>query len=105
MKLKKEEKDRIHITQQQEKETRVQFLKRITPHENHTLWEINLDTLKIKKAEFNMQQAYRLDWNWQKGKNLSAKRSLVVNKNCVYISSLSKKTAFKKYLLGLDGSK
>jgi len=103
--LKPKQKDKIQIQAEQQEEYKLEFVKRIIPKENHTLYEINVETNSITEAKFNLNQDYRLNWNWKKGDRIASKKSLIVNEGCVYVSALNKSNALKQYKKEKDGGK
>lgn len=103
--IKLKQKDKIQIQVEQQEECKTEFVKRIIPNENHTLFEINVVTNKVKEAEYNMYLNYKLDWNWKKGNAITSQKALVINDDCVYVCALNKKNTIKKYNTRSDGSK
>lgn len=98
-------KDKVAITTEQEQELVLDFDTRITPHTNHTLWEINLVNGEIKRATFNLNTTIEGRWDWKKGDKIQGALSLVRNDNCEYVSALNKENAFKLLSKGSNGSK
>lgn len=70
----------------------------IKPHKGHTLFEIEVKTMNINLAEF---ETLEVDWT----KDSSNKSKLKVKEGCVYISSLNKRNALKKFKKGSNGSR
>lgn len=103
--LSKKQKDKVVITKQQEVEQTLEFHDTIIPHSNHTLWEISVDTLEIKKAVFNLNTTLQGNWNWKKGDKIQGALSLVRNNNCEYVSALTKETALKHFKKNSSGTK
>src|SRR5690349_9258703 len=64
-----------------------------TPFKGHTLFEINCTTNEIYPAKFEETTA-----------EITGKvhRKIIINENCLYISCLNKKSAFKKYIKWLS---
>lgn len=86
----------IEVNIKKEKEVQYELIDNIIPYNNHTVWEINVSTLEIKKAEwFNTNYIIG-------GEN---KKEIVTKKGHVYISALNKKNAMKKHKQGVNGSK
>jgi len=66
-----------------------QLLRTLKPHRGHTVFEYNTVTGKLSKAAFDEISA---DFS-----NPDSKRkSITVNKDCIYLSALNRKNAFKK---------
>lgn len=80
--------DRISHVKQVKKETRLEFTDKITPYENHILFEVNLKTETISLAEFEKSSA-DIHWNDAVRGNFVRKRKVVKKPNCIYISSLN----------------
>lgn len=94
IKIKQKEKTELQIQKRQEK---TKYLdEQILPHRGHTIWEINNETLEIKKAEFSHFGVFIF------GKE--NRREIIKVPNCTYISALNQKTALDKYRKGESGS-
>ena len=96
MKLDEKPKDNIEISVKQKKQIEHRLLDKIVPHNNHTLFEIELTSNKIKKAEYSNTTCVFGE---------APKREVIVKKNCVYISALNKKNALKKFMKNENGTK
>lgn len=94
--------DKIEIVKQQQKKTEIKFSHSIKPHKGHTLFEINTITFEIKKAIFRTKDACYL--KAIRGE-LFSKKDVIMNENCVYISALNEKNAFKKLFKELENDK
>jgi len=83
----------VVIQQEKQKEVELQYVGSIKPHRGHKVWEINLNTLEVKEAEYIQEKQIVF------GTNLEhlPPRKLVMNTDCIYISSLNAKTALKRY--------
>lgn len=92
-----ETKSKIEIQVKKQKQVQNELLYSIVPHNNHTVFEINNETLDVKKAKYSNVTA--LDFY---GK---PKKEIIVKKNHSYVSALNDKNALKKYLKGKNGSK
>lgn len=86
-------KDKIEISKQQQAEIQKVFDSKIVPHENHTLFEIDLNTKEIKLAVFDEQPAIK--WEDALKGSISAIKKVTKKENCIYISALNKKNAIK----------
>ena len=86
-------KDKIEISKQQQAEIQKVFDSKIVPHENHTLFMIDLNTKEIKLAVFDEQPAIK--WEDAIKGNISAIKKVTKKENCIYISALNKKNVIK----------
>jgi hypothetical protein len=90
-------KEKTEISFQQKKQVEKELVGVLKPHLGHSVFEINLETLAIKKAEFT-------SYTFVIGQNHN-KQELIVKKGCVYVCALNEKNALKKYLKGDSGSR
>lgn len=88
--------EKIELSVKQKKEKEYTLIGTLVPHEGHTIWEINKETLEVKKASFFSKNYYMFGEN---------KKEILVKKHCTYISALTKKTALEKYKKGSNGGK
>lgn len=86
-------KDKIEITKQQEAETQKILDSNIIPHENHTLFEVDLSIKEIRLAVFDELPAIK--WEDALKSKVSAIKKVTKKDNCIYISALNKKNALK----------
>ena len=95
-------KTRENIEMSIKKEKKVEYLfdKSIQPYNGHTLWEINVDTLDIDKAEFE-----DVNTTYVYNGNNPVQKKLIKRKGFVYVSALNMRNAIKKFSKGLDGGK
>jgi len=89
-------KDKTEISVKQKKQVEKQLVGDIVPHNGHTMWKINNETLEIEKAKY-MNTAYIVG-----GEN---KKEILVIDGFTYISALKKDTALKKFHKGENGGK
>ena len=87
---------KIEISVKQKKQVERELIGKILPHEGHTIYQINDETLEIEKAKFS-NVTYQFG-----GEN---RKEIIVKKGCTYISALNKKNALKKFKQGKNGSK
>lgn len=87
------EKDKIEQVKQQQAEIQKVFDSRIKPHENHTLFEVNLKLKTIEVAVFDELPAIKFE-EAMKG-NIIAQKKVTKKEDCVYISALNKKNVLK----------
>lgn len=93
--FKKKDKDKIEITKQQQAEIQRVFESRITPHENHILFEFDLKTREIRLAVFE-PEIKEIHWKDAVNGNFKKKNKKVIKKeSCIYISSLNKENCIK----------
>lgn len=90
---KDQEKDRVEQVKQQVQEIQKVFDSRISPHENHTLFEVNVVLKTIVIAEFDEQPVISY-LEAMKGNIVSSKK-VTKKENCIYISALNKKNVVK----------
>lgn len=90
-------KDKQEVSIKQKKQIEHELIGKIMPHSNHVVWEIDKDTLEIKKAEYSIATAIHFG---DKPKN-----EIIVKPNCAYVSALNKKNALKQYRKGRNGTK
>jgi hypothetical protein len=90
---KEQQKDKIEITKQQQAEIQKIFDSRIIPHENHTLFEVDLKTNEIRLAEFDKKP--EIKWEDAVKGLISVKKTVTKKENCIYISALNEKNARK----------
>lgn len=86
------EKTELHAQKQVEKHT---LVNRITPHRGHTLFEINCTTGEIVEAEYEVESA---DFKAAAMGQIALKKKAIVKENCLYVSTLNKANAKKKFL-------
>jgi len=77
------------------KEIQKRLIGRIEPHANHKLFEVDLITGKIVLAEFERTMSWKQN----------AKKTVLIKKDCVYISSMNIKNAIKHLNKNSNGSK
>jgi hypothetical protein len=94
--LEQNTKAKLEISVKQKKQVQHQLIGKIIPHEGHTIWQINNETLEIEKAKFT-NATYHIG-----GEN---KREIITKQGYTYISALNKKNALKKFEQGNNGSK
>lgn len=87
---------KIEISVKQKKHIEHQLIDKIIPHNGHTLWRINKETLEIDKAKF-------ANATYHVGRENN--KEIIINDGYAYISALTKKTALDKYKKGLNGTK
>lgn len=88
-------KDKVEITKQQQAEIQKVFESRITPHENHILFEFDLKKRTIELAVFE-DEIKDIHWNDAINCNFKRQNKKVLKKeNCMYISSLNKENCIK----------
>lgn len=94
-KLEKEQEDtKIEFVKQVEVESQRILVGELKPEKGHTLFEINLKTNEIGRAEFktkgdvNFEQAVKGD--------LSNNKEVDIKEDCFYVSALNEKNAWKK---------
>jgi hypothetical protein len=87
--------NKISIEAQKQQEKEIRFLGSIIPHSGHICYELNLKTLIISKAKF-MPEVIEFKDGFSKNK-AAKKKSVMVDKECIYASALNKKNAAKHF--------
>ena len=87
------EQDKIENIKQQQAEIQKVFDSKIIPHENHTLFEVDLNTKEIFLAVFDEQPAIK--WEDALKGQISSQKKVTKKDNCIYISALNKKNVIK----------
>jgi hypothetical protein len=90
------EKEKIEISVKQKKQIEKELIGNIIPHKNHTLWEINIETLEIKEAEFIKEPLIL---------GQVQKKQVLQRDGHAYVSALNKRNALDKFKNGKNGSK
>jgi len=98
------EKTKVEITQQKQQEYKLVYQGTIVPHRNHTLFEINPDTLEIKEAEYKRKD-YIFNPNWKKGDKVNTHGDVIMQPGMAYVSAMNKENALKKFKKGSSGTK
>jgi len=85
--------DKIEIAKLAEVKTEEKFVKSFRPHKGHTMFEINVKTGDVKKAEFE-----RTELSYEKAlkNDFSDKKKIVMQPDCIYVSALNIQNAMKK---------
>lgn len=85
--------DKIEITKQTKNVIQRVFTNRIIPHENHTLFEVDLKAKTIEKAIYDKN----LCINWEDAVKgfISTNKQVTKNNDCIYISALNKRNVIK----------
>lgn len=89
-------KENIEVSVKKQQEKEYTLIGNIVPHEGHTIWEINKETLSVTKAKFLTTNYYMFGEN---------KKEIAVKQGCAYVSALNEKNALIKYKKGLNGGK
>lgn len=86
--------DKVEIknVRQKQQETRHVLVNTIKPKRGHTLFKFDKKTKEITKAEF---EEVDIDYSTAIKGDLSAKRKVVIEGNCLYISALNKTNVIK----------
>lgn len=90
------QKDKLEISVKQQKQIQYDLINNIVPHNNHTIWKINKETLHIEKAKF-------LNTNFVLGGE--NKKEILIQDGFAYVSAMNKANALKKFKQGKNGSK
>lgn len=98
-------KDKQETVKQQKQVQELQYVDTIYPHENHTLFKIDLKTLKVSKATIKENDTYRLNWKWKKADGVPKQKEVLIETGFAYVSALTPQTAVKKFKENKNGSK
>ena len=89
-------KTELSVKQQKQEERKKKLIGQIIPHNGHSIFKINEETLEISEPKY-IQKAWIFN-----GKN---KPEVLVEEGFFYVSALNEKNALKKYNQGRNGSK
>jgi hypothetical protein len=84
------------VKQQKQEERKKKLIGQIIPHNGHSIFKINEETLEISEPKY-IKKAWIFN-----GEN---KPEVLVEKGFFYVSALNEKNALKKYNQGRNGSK
>jgi hypothetical protein len=91
------QKTQIESVVKKKKQVELKYEGSIQPKsKSHTLWEINTKTLEVTKAKYVSEEFM----TWEQAVSLmegTYVEKVVRNPNCIYISSLTKRTALERY--------
>lgn len=94
MKLKKENSDSEKIViEKNQHEHKLRLEKSIKPHKNHKIYEFNTKTKQLYVAEF--MDTPIITWENAVAKKFPIYRKILKKENCIYISALNEKNAYK----------
>jgi hypothetical protein len=85
--------DKIENVKQQKIEHQKVFDSRILPHENHTLYEVNLKEKTIEKVIFEKKPIIK--WEDAVKGQISISKEVIKKPDCIYISALNIKNVRK----------
>ncbi len=94
--LKLERQNTIELNVKKKQEIEYVLQGTIKPQTGHFVWELNEETVEIKKAEFKRNTAIY-------GAELPPEE-LVIKANCIYIPALNSENAKRKYLKNKEQS-
>ena len=92
-------KDKMEISIQKKQQKQKTLVGKLQPHNNHKVWEINIETLEVNEAKY--QQVSFIIGKSIEGQN----KELITTEGFAYVSALKKSTALKKYKNGDNGSR
>lgn len=90
--LKGKDEVKVHAEKQQEKQ--LKHVGTMIPHGGHTLWELDIKTHRVTKAEF--QEQY-VDFVAASKGEIAHKKKVVVKDGCDYELALNLKNAVKRF--------
>lgn len=85
-------KDQVQVHGQKQVESKKVFLGSIRKIPGHTLFEFNLDTYELQKAEIKVDVIVNSSTEYK------TRTSVIKKENCIYIQALNLKNARKKIL-------
>lgn len=87
-----------------QRKNELRLKEKIRPHKNHCLFEYDLETNEMRKAEFHKgDYLYRV--NWVKGDERSGNFRVIIKDNCIYISAMNIENAWKHLKNRSNGSR
>lgn len=98
-------KEKQETVKQQKQVQELQYVDTIYPHENHTLFKIDLKTFKASKAMMKENDTFHLNWNWKKSDGVPKHKEVIIEQGFAYISALNAENAIKKFKENKNGSK
>jgi hypothetical protein len=81
-----------HVKQAEIKKKEV-LVKRFRPHANHILFEVDMVTGEVKRAELEVQA---ISFEKASKNDVSLSKKVIMRENCKYISAMNIKNAMKK---------
>lgn len=72
-------------------EKQKKLIGQIQLHRGHTLFEVNIKTGEIKEAVYEEKLV-----EWRSDGKVIKKKSITIDKNCIYLGALNKKNLIKK---------
>lgn len=101
--------ERLQIESVQARQENQEFklIGSLRPLKGHTLWEINRKTLEIKPAKYTTSVKKKITWHeaLKIHNGHQVKTEVIVDKDCEYISALTKESALQRYLSGKGSAK
>ena len=91
------DKQSIELQQQKQQEKELTFLNRQTPKKGHRVFEINTKTLQVVQAEYVEDKVIHWHQAIKEMYTGQIKKTIVVNKSCVYISALNSENALDRF--------
>lgn len=96
----------IESVEEKKQQQEYKYIESLNPKAGHSLFEINHQTGKVKKADFVKKKV--ITWNEvlkiYNGEE-SNHKEIIVNKNCSYISALNAENAMERYRLNKGSAK
>ncbi len=89
-------KTNVELSVKQKKQVEHELIGKIIPHDGHTIWQINNETLEVDKAKYsNTTYVYGAE----------NKKEIIIKDGFSYVSALNKTNALKKHKKGTNGSR
>lgn len=87
--------DKIEIVKEVEVKKGIQLIGSFKPKKGHTLFEVNMVTGEVKKAEYEVDTA--IHFNKAKAiKQAGTRSKVIVKENCTYHAALNVQNLFRK---------
>lgn len=86
------EKDNIQIVKQVQVKKQTKLQRRIIPGDGHQVFEFNIETNELRKAQFVVESNVDLNKKGRVSKKVSMKDG------CIYVTSLNAKNAIRKLM-------
>jgi hypothetical protein len=99
LEIKDKKKTEISVEKQQQIE--YELIGQLRPKSGHKVWEIDIETLEVKEAEYHKDTVLILDVL----NPVVPNKKLIINEGKNYVCALKKETALKKHKEGKNGSR
>jgi hypothetical protein len=94
-----QDKTAIEVSVKKQQKHELKLIGSLLPKRGHQIFEINTKTGKCRLAEYRIEKEVSIS-----DALLKNRKSIVINKDCEYISSLNAKSAMKRFNQGKGSS-